>query len=184
MWQERGRWGTRTLARKEIGRTILNPKSKIVRLSVSALSLSKGHAEVQNLKSDDLGFFDEQGYLTIIGRRSNKIITGGENVFPAEVEAAIQGTQLVADVCVIGVPDSQWGQIVTAVYVPQTQAISTEVLKTALADKLSKYKRPKYWVQVESLPRNSQGKVNYEQLQTIVTAWLESQKASSLTPLA
>jgi acyl-CoA synthetase (AMP-forming)/AMP-acid ligase II len=162
----------------------INPKSKIVRLSVSALSLSKGHAEVQNLKSDDLGFFDEQGYLTIIGRRSNKIITGGENVFPAEVEAAIQGTQLVADVCVIGVPDSQWGQIVTAVYVPQTQAISTEVLKTALADKLSKYKRPKYWVQVESLPRNSQGKVNYEQLQTIVTAWLESQKASSLTPLA
>jgi O-succinylbenzoic acid--CoA ligase len=159
-------------------------------ITIQADSLALGYypinpkSKIENRKSDDLGFFDEQGYLTIIGRRSNKIITGGENVFPAEVEAAIQGTQLVADVCVIGVPDSQWGQIVTAVYVPQTQAISTEVLKTALADKLSKYKRPKYWVQVESLPRNSQGKVNYEQLQTIVTAWLESQKASSLTPLA
>ena len=133
----------------------------------------------QNLKSDDLGFFDEKGYLNVVGRSSKKIITGGENVFPAEVEAAIQSTQLVTDVCVIGIPDLKWGQVVTAVYVPNIQATSTALVQTALEEKLSKYKRPKYWVTVESLPRNSQGKVNYEQLQKIVSTWLNSQKASS-----
>jgi O-succinylbenzoic acid--CoA ligase len=130
-------------------------------------------------QTDDLGFFDEQGYLTLVGRSSNKIITGGENVFPAEVEAAIQATQLVVDVCVTGVPDLHWGQAITAVYVPQSEMASTALLQTAVKDKLSKYKQPKYWVPVDSLPRNSQGKVNYEQLQTIVMAWLETQKSSS-----
>jgi O-succinylbenzoic acid--CoA ligase len=139
----------------------LNPKSKIVRLSA--------HAEVQNLKSDDLGFFDEQGYLTIIGRRSNKIITGGENVFPAEVEAAILATQLVADVCVIGLPDQYWGQVVTAVYVPSSLKVFPASLRAGVEDKLSRFKRPKYWVPVESLPRNAQGKVNYEQLKKVAT---------------
>jgi O-succinylbenzoic acid--CoA ligase len=56
---------------------------------------------------------------------------------------------------------------------------STALLQTAVKDKLSKYKQPKYWVSVDSLPRNSQGKVNFEQLQTIVMAWLETQKSPS-----
>jgi O-succinylbenzoic acid--CoA ligase len=124
------------------------------------------------LQPDDLGFLDDKGYLTIIGRNSNKIITGGENVFPAEVEAAIQATQLVTDVCVTGIPDSKWGQVVTAVYVPRTEAVSTELLQAVLENKLSKYKQPKYWIQVESLSRNSQGKVNYEKLQKTVNDWL------------
>ena len=125
--------------------------------------------EVQNLKSDDLGFFDEQGYLNIIGRRSNKIITGGENVFPAEVEATIRATRLVSDVCVIGLPDQYWGQAVTAVYVPSFLEVSPASLKAAVEDKLSKFKCPKYWVMVNHLPRNAQGKVNYEQLKTVAT---------------
>jgi O-succinylbenzoic acid--CoA ligase len=136
-------------------------------------------ANLPIFQTDDLGFFDEQGYLTVVGRSSNKIITGGENVFPAEVEAAIQATQLVIDVCVTGVPDLHWGQAITAVYVPQSETASTALLQTALKDKLSKYKQPKYWVPVERLPRNSQGKVNSEQLQTIIMAWLETQKSSS-----
>ncbi len=157
-------------------------------ITIKADSLTLGYypkvfANQFYFQPDDLGFVDEQGYLNVVGRSSNKIITGGENVFPNEVEAAIQATQLVADVCVTGIPDSQWGQVVTAVYVSLTQAVSTAVLETALEDKLSKYKRPKYWMQVESLPRNSQGKVNYEQLQRMVSAWLESQKAS-LSPMA
>lgn len=123
---------------------------------------------IPNLKSDDLGFFDDQGYLNIVGRSSNKIITGGENVFPAEVEAAIQATQLVTDVCVTGLPDSHWGQIVTAVYVARSQAVSPAILQTAIEDKLTKYKRPKHWVALESLPRNFQGKVNYEELRKAV----------------
>ncbi len=130
------------------------------------------------IQTDDLGFFDDRGYLYVVGRSSNKIITGGENVFPAEVEAAILATQLVTDVCVTGVPDLQWGQAVTAIYIPRIQSVSTALLQAALEDNLSKYKRPKYWVPVESLPRNFQGKVNYEQLQKIVTAWLASSPGS------
>jgi O-succinylbenzoic acid--CoA ligase len=153
-------------------------------ITIKADSLALGYypepfTNPQYFQPDDLGFFDDQGYLNVVGRNSNKIITGGENVFPAEVEAAILATQLVTDVCVTGIPDSQWGQAVIAIYVSRTQAVSTALLETAIEDKLSKYKRPKYWVSIESLPRNSQGKVNYGQLQEIVTFRLESQKASS-----
>ena len=127
---------------------------------------------MSNFPTDDLGFFDEQGYLHIIGRHSNKIITGGENVFPAEVEAAIQATQLVTDVCVIGVPDSDWGQVVTAIYVPCSLTVSPRILEAAIEDKLSKYKRPKHWISATTLQRNAQGKVNYEQLQEMVNGCL------------
>jgi o-succinylbenzoate---CoA ligase len=135
-------------------------------------------SQIPNLKSDDLGFFDNRGYLYVVGRNSRKIITGGENVFPAEVEAAIQATQLVSDVCVMGIPDLHWGQAVTAVYVPHSETASTTLLQTALKDNLSKYKQPKYWVPVERLPRNAQGKVDYEQLQTMIMTWIESQNSS------
>ncbi len=135
----------------------------------------------QNLKSDDLGFFDEQGYLTILGRCSYKIITGGENVFPAEVEATIRATQLVADVCVIGLPDRYWGQVVTAVYVPSSLKVSPASLQAAVDDKLSKYKRPKYWIALESFPRNAQGKLNYEQLKKVAADSLQIKKNNFCT---
>ncbi|MEW5861188.1 MAG: AMP-binding protein, partial [Cyanobacteriota bacterium] len=132
----------------------------------------------QYFQVDDLGFIDKQGNLNIIGRSSNKIITGGENVFPSEVEAAIRATGLVDDVCVIGLADSNWGQVVTAVYVPSKSDISTYTLQIEIEDKLSKFKRPKYWVPVETLPRNAQGKVNREQLQKIAIAKLQISPSS------
>ncbi|MCY7321734.1 MAG: 2-succinylbenzoate--CoA ligase [Phormidesmis sp. CAN_BIN36] len=119
---------------------------------------------------DDLGFFDSQGYLQIVGRDSNKIITGGENVFPAEVEAAIMATQLVKDVCVLGVCDRTWGQVVTAVYVPQNSTASTQQLIASLEEKISKFKRPKSWIPLEKLPRNPQGKINHSHLRQIIAA--------------
>jgi O-succinylbenzoic acid--CoA ligase len=148
--------------------------NQIGNIAIKADSLALGYypktfSDQQYFQPDDLGFLDNRGYLNIVGRNSNKIITGGENVFPTEVEAAIQATQLVTDICVTGLPDRQWGQVVAAVYVPRTEAVSPILLQAALEDKLSKYKRPKYWVAVESLPRNSQGKVNYEELKKVVT---------------
>jgi O-succinylbenzoic acid--CoA ligase len=148
--------------------------NQIGNITIKADSLALGYypktfSDRQYFQPDDLGFLDNRGYLNIVGRNSNKIITGGENVFPTEVESAIQATQLVSDICVTGLPDRQWGQVVAAVYVPRTEAVSPILLQAALEDKLSKYKRPKYWVAVESLPRNSQGKVNYEELKKVVT---------------
>ncbi|HAX87378.1 MAG TPA: 2-succinylbenzoate-CoA ligase [Cyanobacteria bacterium UBA11370] len=139
-------------------------------------------SKIKNLKSDDLGFFDEQGYLHIIGRSSNKIITGGENVFPAEVEAAILATQLVTDVSVIGLPDEYWGQVVTAIYVPNSPDVSPHLLQNLLMDQLSKFKYPKYWIQVKTLPRNTQGKVNYQELKKIALASLSNTKSGLKIP--
>ena len=133
----------------------------------SSLTKESGNRKV--FQPDDLGFFDDRGYLNIIGRNSNKIITGGENVFPSEVEAAIQSTNLVSDVCVIGLPDRHWGQAVTAIYVPKHSQVSTEILQTEIQHKLSKFKRPKNWYSVEHLPRNSQGKINHLELLQIAT---------------
>lgn len=117
--------------------------------------------------TDDLGFLDTEGHLHIIGRNSDKIITGGENVFPTEVEAAIQSTGLVQDVCVIGIPDRHWGQAITAVYIPLAPTTSAATLKTALESKLSKFKQPKHWIPVTKLPRNAQGKINCPQVKEI-----------------
>ncbi len=146
--------------------------NEIGNIVVSAKSLALGYypdnfGDSEYLQLDDLGFFDENNYLNIVGRSGDKIITGGENVFPAEVEAAIRTTNLVADVAVIGLLDKDWGQVVTAIYVPTNSAVTVTDLQAAITDKLSKFKQPKNWVVVEQLPRNSQGKVNRDQLQKI-----------------
>jgi o-succinylbenzoate---CoA ligase len=73
---------------------------------------------------DDLGEIDEFGHLQILGRHSQKIISGGEKVFPQEVEAMIRGTGLVLDVCAIGWPDADWGERVVAIYVPNGAVLS------------------------------------------------------------
>lgn len=148
-------------------------------ITIKANSLALGYypelfTNRDNFQLDDLGFVDFKGYLNIVGRSSNKIITGGENVFPSEVESAIRATQLVNDVCVIGVTHQQWGQVVTAIYVPSNSTVTTAELQAVLEDKLSKYKRPKYWIPLASLLRNSQGKVNREQLLQIATASLQN----------
>lgn len=123
---------------------------------------------------DDLGYFDRDGSLHIQGRTSDKIITGGENVFPAEVEAVVWATGLVADVCVVGLPDRHWGQAVTAVYVPPArQAVQQAQLHAALADQLSSFKRPKHWIGVPQLPRNAQGKVNRQAVMALAQSALQ-----------
>jgi o-succinylbenzoate---CoA ligase len=114
----------------------------------------------RELITDDLGFFDDRGYLHIVGRCSDKIITGGENVFPSEVEAAIHASGFVADICVIGVPHPVWGQAVAAAYIPNQPEVTPYRLSLVLAEKLTKFKCPKYWIPVDSLPRNDRGKVD------------------------
>jgi O-succinylbenzoic acid--CoA ligase len=124
--------------------------------------------------TDDLGYFDEQGYLHIVGRNSQKIITGGENVFPSEVESAILASGYVKDVSVVGIPDSQWGEVVAAVYVaiapnlPRFSPTDSNLeippfqaeIQAAIQTTLSRYKQPKIWRCVDSIPRNAQGKIN------------------------
>lgn len=145
--------------------------NQIGRITIQAKSLMWGYFPdrllVAQFTPDDMGFLDHDGFLHIVGRQGDKIITGGENVYPAEVESALWETGLVQDVCVMGMDHSAWGQMVTAIYVA-TSDVSVDDLKVAIAPRLCKYKHPKRWIQVPQLPRNAQGKVNRQQVKDLI----------------
>jgi len=140
-------------------------------IKIKCQSLFKGyypHFCSQNIfLTDDIGYFDSADYLHIIGRNSHKIITGGENVYPLEVEQIILDTNLVKDVVVLGKKDDYWGEIVTAIYTPLSEDISSDNIKSIIDTKISSYKIPKLWLKVNYIPRNSQGKVNYNRLKQL-----------------
>ncbi|RMF64827.1 MAG: 2-succinylbenzoate--CoA ligase, partial [Cyanobacteria bacterium J069] len=144
------------------------PVGAVGRLKVRAASLALGYwgnpSFDGELMPDDLGWLDQAGRLHIAGRSSDKIITGGENVFPAEVEAAIWATGLVRDVVVLGVGDRHWGEVVTALYIPTNPQVSPTLLEAALQGNLSRFKQPKRWVATDQIPRSAQGKLNRRQL--------------------
>jgi O-succinylbenzoic acid--CoA ligase len=154
------------------------PHAKIIidnqpgNINIQSQSLALGYypqiwENRNNFVVDDIGFLDNQDYLHIIGRNSDKIITGGENVYPTEIESAIRKTQMVIDVCVIGIADKHWGQALTAIYTPKNKNISHIEIQNQLKNQLSKFKIPKYWISLANLPRNVQGKINRQQLQKI-----------------
>jgi bile acid-coenzyme A ligase len=109
----------------------------------------------------DLGWVDEEGYLYIADRRVDLIISGGANVYPAEVEAALHDHPAIADLAVIGVPDEEWGKRVHAVIQPLDPAhppVVTELDAWARA-RITSYKVPKTYEFVAELPRNEAGKI-------------------------
>jgi len=108
----------------------------------------------------DLGFVDAQGYVHIVGRGKDLVITGGLNVYPREVEAEIDAIPGVAESAVIGLPHPDFGEGVTAIVVPRPGAAPSEAaILAALAGRLSKFKTPKRVILVADLPRNTMGKV-------------------------
>ncbi|MBI2799590.1 MAG: long-chain-fatty-acid--CoA ligase [Gammaproteobacteria bacterium] len=108
----------------------------------------------------DAGYFDTDGYLYIHDRVKDMIVSGGENIYPAEVENALFGHPAVADVAVIGVPDDKWGEAVKAVIVlkPETPATADELIDFARS-RIAGYKLPKSVDFAAALPRNPSGKV-------------------------
>jgi acyl-CoA synthetase (AMP-forming)/AMP-acid ligase II len=112
----------------------------------------------------DMGYLDKEGYLYLVDRRSDMIITGGENVYPTEVENVLSRHAAVADVAVIGLPDPEWGEAVTAVIVPAGEMPTLNDIKDFCADKLARYKVPKRVEQASELPRTASGKVQKHEL--------------------
>ena len=111
-------------------------------------------------RSGDAGYFDEEGYLYIHDRVKDMIVSGGENIYPAEVENALFSHPDVADVAVIGVPDERWGEAVKAVIVPRAgAAIDPAALIAHCRRRIAAYKVPKSVVFTDVLPRNASGKV-------------------------
>ncbi len=111
----------------------------------------------------DLGRLDPDGYLYLDGRRDDLVITGGVNVYPAEVEGVLGEVAGVADVAVFGLPDERWGQRVCAALVPRSRGRAGDDLVDAArrhaAGRLAPHKRPKQYVVTDELPRTATGKV-------------------------
>jgi acyl-CoA synthetase (AMP-forming)/AMP-acid ligase II len=108
----------------------------------------------------DAGYFDEDGYLYIHDRVKDMIVSGGENVYPAEVENAIFGAPGVADVAVIGVPDEKWGEAVKAIVVKAAgEDPSPESIIAWARERIAAYKCPKSIDFIDALPRNPSGKI-------------------------
>ena len=113
----------------------------------------------------DVGYMDEDGYVYMYDRAKDMIITGGENVYPAEVESGIYGHPDVLEVAVIGVPDGKWGEAVKAVCVPKPGAtINPDSIMAWARERLAGFKVPKSVDVIDALPRNPSGKILRRQL--------------------
>ncbi len=110
------------------------------------------------LKTKDLGLLDPRGRLTVRSRRMDLILTGGENVYPAEVEAVLREHPSIRDVAVIARADAEWGQVPVAVIV--ATAFDAAAVTAWVRERLAAYKIPRSWVLVNALPRNATGKVD------------------------
>ncbi len=116
------------------------------------------------LHTGDMARLDENGYLYIMDRKKDMIITGGMNVFPREIEEVIVEHESVSNAAVIGVPDDYWGEKVTAIVEPRPEetvdeAVLVEEIRELCEGRLAAYKKPKEIEVIEELPRNSYGKV-------------------------
>lgn len=112
------------------------------------------------LHSGDIGYIDEEGYLYIVDRKKDMINRGGENIYPREVELAIEAHPKVGEVAVIGVPDQALGERVKAFVVPKEGlALTGEELREFLADRIAKYKIPEFIDITSDIPRNPTGKI-------------------------
>ncbi|MCS0504519.1 malonate--CoA ligase [Ancylobacter mangrovi] len=152
----------------ETGREL--PAGEIGMIEVKGANVTKGYWRMPEKTASefhdgffitgDLGKIDEQGYVHIVGRGKDLVITGGFNVYPKEVEGEIDALPGVLESAVIGVPHPDFGEGVTAVVVPAGNAdLSEQAIQKALESRLARFKQPKRVFFVSELPRNTMGKV-------------------------
>ena len=116
-----------------------------------------------DFNTDDMGYVDEDGFLYILNRRTDLIISGGENIYPKEIEDTVYAMQGVKECAVIPVADTKWGQV-PALFVAfdDIDALGTDlkmIVRDYISSKLAKYKVPKYITIMDTLPRNGTGKI-------------------------
>ena len=123
------------------------------------------------LATGDIGYLDTEGYLYVLDRRSDLIISGGENVYPAEIEAVLLSHPDVTEAGVCGQSDAQWGQVPIAfVHLKEGSTVSTNTLLEYASQRLARYKQPRAVSIVEQLPRNSSGKLLRRELFRLLPA--------------
>jgi len=162
-------FGVEMQIRDERGQPV--PRGKEGEISVRGLSVMKGYLHDPEgtekafwkdgwLRTGDIGKVDDRGFVYIVDRLKDVIITGGENVYPREIEEALYTRAEIEDCAVIGAPDAEWGEKVIAYVVPRKgQKIETADLRAFLKTRLSPFKIPKEYFTVEELPKSPQGKI-------------------------
>jgi long-chain acyl-CoA synthetase len=162
-------FGVEMQIRDEEGRDV--PQGEKGEISVRGLSVMKGYLRDPEgtgkafwkdgwLRTGDIGTVDSKGFVYIVDRLKDLIITGGENVYPREVEEAVYTRPEIEDCAVVGVPDREWGEKVVAYLVPRKgQNIETAEITTFLKTRLALFKIPKEYLIVRELPKSPQGKI-------------------------
>jgi acyl-CoA synthetase (AMP-forming)/AMP-acid ligase II len=117
------------------------------------------------LRTGDMGSFDGRGFLTLRDRSKDVVISGGSNIYPREVEEVLIEHPDVVEACVVGAPDDEWGEVVVAFIVGTA---TVDALDTHLLERIARFKRPKRYVYVDELPKNSYGKVLKRELRELV----------------
>jgi fatty-acyl-CoA synthase len=124
--------------------------------------------------SGDLAHWDADGCIEVVGRSKDMIISGGENIYPAEIENVLVGMPGVQECAVVGVPDPRWGEVPVAVIVPapgaDRAALEGATLREALAERVARFKLPREVVLLDDMPRSALGKVLKPQLRAMLEA--------------
>ena len=121
----------------------------------------------------DMARRDEQGFIHLVDRKSNMIISGGENIYPSEVESVLAAHPAVQDVAVVGLPDAKWGEAVHAVIVARPgQVLDAKALEVWCRERMAGYKRPRGYrfVSEAELPRTATGKIQHRLLRERLVA--------------
>jgi acyl-CoA synthetase (AMP-forming)/AMP-acid ligase II len=117
------------------------------------------------LRTGDLARVDDEGFVTLVGRARQMFISGGENVYPAEIEAVFEGHPAIREIAVVGVPDATWGEVGCAYVVPEEGAtIDSEALIAWGRERLAAFKLPRTFCTLAALPRTETGKVQRHRL--------------------
>ena len=167
---------------KNIKIKIFNPDSQGVgEILVQGFNLMTGYYKLNFdeqaidaqgwLHTGDLGTFDEQGYLRLTGRIKEIIIRGGENIYPAEVEAAIAEAEFIDDVKVFGVPNDFFGEEVCAcIKLKNGKIFDADKMQASLSKQLAKFKIPAHFLVYENFPTLGSGKIDLNALRKDVLA--------------
>jgi len=162
-------YGVEMQIRDDVGHPM--PNGEKGEISVRGLSVMKGYLRNPEatreafwpdgwLRTGDIGVLDSKGFVYIVDRLKDMVITGGENVYPREIEEAIYLRTEIEDCAVVGVPDDQWGEKAIAYLVPRKgQTMDISALKDFLKTRLSAFKLPKEYFIVKELPKSPQGKI-------------------------
>ncbi len=129
-------------------------------------------------RTGDIGRCDEDGYFFIVDRLKDMIISGGENVYPAEIENVLSSHPMISDVAVIGVPDEKWGEAVCAVISTLEGALTLEQVRDFASASIARYKLPTVVVLRDEVPRNGAGKLDKPRIRTEITEHLRRNRAN------